>query len=144
MQNLFQNICLYCSDKGQQPGLHTHRRGKRKKDLFFCKRKVVHILFPCLFLKPGASGRPRSSKPRERAPVRASARLGPPGPSRAGSAPTHIPRRRGPGLSLRGSSSSSADARRQVPAQEPSDRGGGANSRASRTPALPVRAQGGR
>lgn len=32
------------------------------------------------FRKPGASGRPRSAKSREPAPVRASARLGPPGP----------------------------------------------------------------
>lgn len=46
-----------------------------------------------------ASGPPRSATPPERTRFRASASLGPPGPSRAGSAPTHIPRRRGPGLS---------------------------------------------
>lgn len=34
-------------------------------------------------LLPGALGQPRSLKPPERARVRASARLGPPGPSRA-------------------------------------------------------------
>lgn len=137
MQNLFQNICLYCSDKGQQPGLHTHRRGKRRKDLFFCRRKAVHILFPRLCLKPGASSRPRSSKPQERARVRASARLGPSGPSRAGSALTHIPRRRGPGLSLRGGSSSSPDAHRKSgPRSRAAEAAARTPERAGRRPSL--------
>lgn len=59
-------------------------------------------------LLPGASGRPRSAKPPQRARVRvrASARLEPPDPSRATAAPAHIPRRRGPGLSLRRGTSS--------------------------------------
>lgn len=126
MQTLFQNICL---------------RGKGRKGLSFCRRKTVHILFPCLFLKPGASGRPRSAKPQERVRVRAPARLE---RCRAISAPPHIPRRRGPGLSLRRGSSSSARRAPQVRAQEPSGRGVSANSRASRSRALPVSAQGGR
>lgn len=53
------------------------------------------LLLPC------ASGWPHCTKPLEQAKVRVSARLRPRGPSRAGSALTHIPRRRRSGLSLR-------------------------------------------
>ncbi|XP_021108678.1 uncharacterized protein LOC110347769 [Heterocephalus glaber] len=72
-------------------------------------------------------------KPPDQARVRASARLGPRGPSRAGSAPTHIPRRRRPGLSPRCRSSPP----RQAPQDAAQGREGparGANSRDRRRP----------
>lgn len=36
----------------QQPRSLTHLRGKGRKGLWCCRRKTVHILSPCLFLKP--------------------------------------------------------------------------------------------
>lgn len=129
MQSLFQNVC---------------RCEKWRKDLFFCRRNAIHILFPCLFPKtrrlrpakvcevPGAGTGPSLRQ------------AGPPGPSREGSAPTHIPRRRGPGLSPRRGSSSSPRRAPQVRAQEPSGGDGSANYRASPAPAQPVSAEGGR
>lgn len=96
-------------------------------------------------LLPGASGRPRSAKSpvRPRARVRASARLGPPDPSRAVAAPTHIPRRRGPGLSRRrGTSSSPGRAASPGPTAEPRRRRRELLSERSACPA--VSAPGGR
>lgn len=84
-------------------------------------------------LRPGARGGPRSAEPPAWAGVRASARLGPPGPSRAGSAPTHIPGRRAPGLSPRGRSSSPPRRAPRVGAQGPSGRGGSTSGRGGST-----------
>lgn len=87
-----------CPPPGDQTAITRTGRSERAPRT----RPQAHALLP-----PGASGRPRSAKPRGRAGVRASSVLGPPGPSRAISAPTHIPRRRAPGLSPRRRSSSS-------------------------------------
>lgn len=96
-------------------------------------------------LLPGASGWPRSAKPLEQAKVRVCPRLRPRGPSRAGSALTHIPRRRRSGLSLR--CNRSPPPRRAATKSGPEGsggRGGGAHCGASRTRAQPVSAQEGR
>lgn len=66
------------------------------------------------------------------------------GPSRAASAPTHIPRRRAPGLAPRGRSRPPPRRSPRLGAQGPSGGGGRTNSGASRAPAQPVSARGSR
>lgn len=53
----------YCGNRGQQPGYHTHCRGRGRKGLFFCRRETVHILFPLPASETGCTDRATRDRP---------------------------------------------------------------------------------